>query len=472
MHSLIALALAVLLGAIFGTIHPPFSFLAGLLALPLAYLLALRTQKVFYTGFGFGFGYFFIVMHWIYEPFQIEKDVFGLLAYPAWIAMAAGLALFWLPIFRGVKHGPLVVSATFITMEFLRGHIFTGFPWALVNYALVDTSLAQAASVFGSWGMSFLIGYALLGIAFGKGVWGRVLPMVTIGVLVAIGQFRGAPANFEFAEFKVSLVQANISQAEAFDYSRTDEFIRRQVALSDPQADLVIWPEGAIAYDVSNTNDLANTLSTSLSNTPLLIGSPYFDDGNFYNSAHLIGRGGQVVHRYDKIHLVPFGEYIPFGAHLLKMGILVDTVTRFSMQKGALHDWQAEELPPFNILICYEGIFPQYAQREGAFIALITNDSWFGNQGGPYQHLAAARFRAIESGKPVARVAKTGITAMIDANGALVNSLPLNTAGSILAPIGPRFDSTIYSKLSDWPLIFAVFMIFAWTWYRHRLVKT
>ena len=135
------------------------------------------------------------------------------------------------------------------------------------------------------------------------------------------------------------------------------------------------------------------------------------------------------------------------------MGIATQTITRFSMSKGTENSWPDTNLPMMNILICYEGIFPQYSRRDGALIVLITNDSWFGNSGGPMQHLIFARFRAMENGRPLVRSARTGISAIIDARGNIIKEVPLNTAGVVTAKIGPRYSDTIYRKFGDWPLL-------------------
>ncbi len=450
---------AVCCGLLLGTIHPPYNLsYIGVFGLPLSYWLAQYSDRPKLVGYGLGFGYFFLTMSWITSPFQVEKDIFGWMAYPAWILMAAGLALFWLPAFALYRRGVLIIAATFIALELLRGWIFTGFPWALIGYGFIDTPIAMSSAFIGAYGLSAALVFAMLAIFGPTKIHLRGIGVVVIGFLMLPHFLRNDPDIIENANFKVTLVQANITQAESFDASRAEEFLNAQIDMSQGDADLVVWPEGATRYSPSYDPSLISTITQKMNGQGFLFGAIHFDDfGRFYNAAYLVDENGKNIYRYDKQHLVPFGEYIPFGNAIAKLGIATQTLTRFSMSKGSLYPWPDSQFPKFNILICYEGIFPKYAQREGGFIALITNDSWFGNGGGPVQHLVAARFRAIESGKPLVRSAKTGISAFVSAKGELISHVPLNTKGAITSAIGPRYDGTIYSKIRNWPLYIFLF---------------
>ena len=446
-------ALAVLCGLWLGLIQAPYNLpYLGIFGFVAAHHLVRKFAQPYRVGYGFGLGYFLLTMTWIRSPFAVQGDLYGWMAWPAWVLMAAGLALFWLPIFRFQKHGAWAVAASFGAMELLRGWIFTGLPWALIAYGFVDQSLSSIAFYIGAYGLSVAIVFVVLGL-FGPFDRKSIIGAIVVVLLSAISFGRSGFQLIDTdADFRVTAVQANITQAEAFDDSRANEFVHLQTEMSKQETDLVIWPEGAIRYALDPYSGLAENIASAVGH-PLLIGAVHYDDdGRYYNSAHLIGADGQEIYRYDKQHLVPFGEYIPFGEQLRKLGIATQTITQFSMSKGIEAPWPKTTLPKMNILICYEGIFPKYAQRDGAFIALITNDSWFGNFGGPSQHLAAARYRAIESGKPVVRAAKTGISAIIDADGKISQAIPLNTRGVVTAKIGPRYESTVYAKLREWPL--------------------
>ena len=206
---------------------------------------------------------------------------------------------------------------------------------------------------------------------------------------------------------------------------------------------------------------------------PLITGIQRLDGSRFYNSLVTLDAGGQVTGLYDKFHLVPFGEYIPWGDQMARFGI-----SAFAAQQGNGYSsgpgpqvMQIEGLPAFQPLICYEAIFPQHLRgldsRPG-WLLQITNDSWFGQFSGPYQHLAQARLRALQSGLPLIRVANTGVSAVIDARGGLRDTLGLGEMGVIDAPLPGALPATPWIRWGDWPVVLLMAALLAGCAIRRR----
>jgi apolipoprotein N-acyltransferase len=220
--------------------------------------------------------------------------------------------------------------------------------------------------------------------------------------------------------------------------------------------DLIVWPETAVPFLLSDSGGFFAALAHRSGGVPVAFGIQREDGLRFFNSLAAIDADAQVTAVYDKWHLVPFGEYIPFGDVMATFGIAA-----FAAQQGngyspgpgtvVLDLGKAGRVLP---LICYEAVFPQDLRVKGDrpdWILQITNDSWFGNIAGPYQHLAQARLRAIEQGLPLLRSANTGVTAVIDAKGRILDSLPLNTEGILDTAVPPALPPTLYSRTGDLP---------------------
>ncbi len=263
-------------------------------------------------------------------------------------------------------------------------------------------------------------------------------------------------------DITVRLIQPNAPQHQKWDQKYALDFVYRQLDLTraapDPaKLDLIVWPETAVPYRLRDTNRLVQAMVKASGGTPILFGAQRDEGLRFFNSLAVTTPDGTVTPVYDKHHLVPFGEYVPFGDRLAEFGI-----TAFAAQLGqgysagpsarVLDLGAAGKVLP---LICYEAVFPQDVRampERPDWILHATNDAWFGNFSGPQQHLVQARFRAIEFGLPVVRVANTGVSAMIDAFGNIRKSLPLNTSGSMDANIPAARDATPYSRHGDLPL--------------------
>ncbi|WP_373357093.1 apolipoprotein N-acyltransferase [Pseudoroseicyclus sp. CXY001] len=423
-------------------------------------------------GLALGFGYFAVAMHWIVHPFLVEPEIYGWIAPFGLFFMALGGALFWaVGIWaarlaapgagRWTRLGAL--AGGLALAELARSFLFTGLPWALLGHIWAGTPLAQIAAVVGPHALTLLtLGLAALlaGLLPGRRPWLAALPALALGIAWPILDPRNpAPADGPL----IRIVQPNAPQAEK--WRQPEVFYRRLLALSAGGADspspaLVVWPETAMPWWLEDSANLLPEMAEAARGAPLVTGILHADGRRFYNSLIALTPAGEVTSLYDKAHLVPFGEYMPFGELLGRFGLhglAAGEGGGFSAGPGA----RAITLPAFGEvlpLICYEGIFAEEvragiraAPERPRALLLVTNDAWFGPGAGPKQHLAQARLRAIETGLPMIRAANTGISAMIDARGRVTASLPLGVTGALDAALPEARPSTIYMALGDFP---------------------
>lgn len=465
-------------------------------------------------GWTFGFGYFLAGLYWIGFAFLVEADIFAWLLPFAVVLLPAGLALFTAlscvlaAAFWSSGAARIFALATAIAVgEWLRGHVLSGFPWNLYGYALAFTDpLAQSASIFGLYGLTFLTVLIFAAPAAaataeegtGAGAW--LVPSLAaaiLPVLAVYGLWRlpGGPQP-EVAGVHLRIIQPNIAQDQKWlpenrsailaEYlSMTDEATSPEVSgVSDVSH--VIWPESALPFLLSeNAEALAAIAALLPDNVTLITGAvrrtpPDPDNGEpngrAFNSVHVIDGTGAIVATYDKAHLVPFGEFLPLQGFLERIGLQQLTRLRGGFAAGpAARTLPLQGAPPVAPLICYEIIFPgsavDRADRPGWMLNL-TNDAWFGNSSGPRQHLHQARLRAVEEGLPVVRAANTGISAVIDPYGRIVARLPLNRRGIIDSGLPEALPPTVFSRYGN--RLFAAMMIvgfvagFAGRWHDRR----
>ena len=459
-----------LLGVIAGLGQAPYDlWLATVLALGAVFVLYPAGRSPRQSAFhiwAFGFGYFGFSLRWIVEPFLVDIARYGWMAPFALFLMAAGAALFWaLAGWLASRLAPrslAMFGLMLVGAEVLRSLILTGFPWALLGHVWVTTGLAQVAAFGGPHLLSLLTvlsGWAVAAL-LGQG---RVLGLVTLGLLLALSfVMRPGPAAQLADDLPVvRLVQPNAPQDQKWDPAYRDVFLNRMIRLSaeGDVPDLVVWPETSVPYLLNYIEDDLSLFSNATRGAPLVFGIQRRDQqARAFNSLVVMEPGGAVQSVYDKRHLVPFGEYIP-GAQLLGQigmsGLAGNLGTGFT--PGATPG--PVEIPgigPAVPLICYEGIFAEeitYGDTRARMLLLITNDAWFGQAAGPYQHLAQARLRAIEQGLPMVRVANTGISAMIDPKGRITASMPLGAEGAIDVPLPPAQGATPYSRWGDLPAL-------------------
>lgn len=416
-----------------------------------------------------GGGYFAVALAWIVEPFLIEPEVYGWMAPFAVFFLSFGLALFWAVAALAVKgRYPLIgLTLGLALAEMARGYVLTGFPWAMVGHVWIGAPPAQLAALLGPSGLTLftllvaaglaalrpvpvLGGLALFGMAFGFGLWREGQPQPDARAAV------------------VRLVQPNAEQGLKWDPEQARLFFERQLdfTAAGVRPDVTIWPETAVPYLLEDYPEVGVRIAEAGRGSPVAVGVQRLDGWQFWNSLAVIGPEGVPVARYDKHHLVPFGEYIPFGDALYDMFGLV----AFAAQQG---NGYSPGLGPGVLdfggtvgkavpVICYEAIFPQIlraAPERADWILQITNDAWFGTWSGPFQHMAQARLRAIEQGLPLVRVANTGVTAVVDARGAVVDSLPFGTAGYLDARLPGALPPTPYARWGEAPVLTLIFAL-------------
>ena len=423
-------------------------------------------QGAFY-GWLLGTSYFAVAMVWIYEPFQIDAERYAWMAPFAVVGLAAGLALFLAAAFAvATKWGRgaarvLVLIAALSLAEFGRAYLLTGLPWAAFAQFWIDTPVAQMLPLIGPQGVAVLtlIAFLPLGLLSLRPAL-AVLLLAATALCVALVP---SPPAVEMTGKIIRLVQPNAPQDEKWHPDLRWSFVQRQVEYTSApgDVDLIVWPETAVPLMLHYAEDVLTQISAAAGQTPLFLGIQRREAGQYFNSAILLEEGGAPSQIYDKAHLVPFGEYVPAGNLMARFGI-----HGFASQAGAGYAAgpgpQVIDLPIGKALplICYEAVFPQdvnAAPERADVLIQITNDAWFGTYSGPFQHLVQARMRALEQGLPMVRVANTGISAMIDPYGRIVDSLPLGVAGYIDVALPAPLAPTLYARTGDiWVFLFCI----------------
>lgn len=413
-----------------------------------------------------GAGHFVAALSWIVSPFLVEPEVYGWMAPFALLLMAAGLALFWAVAgwisgrLAGRGRRAFAFAATLAGLEALRGVVFTGFPWALPGHVWIDTPVAQLAALLGANGLTLLtLVLAALPVAFGrKGVAMAVLLFVAAygGGLLRLAAPDPAAPGLTFR-----LVQPNAEQHLKWDPEQAERLYRLQTDYTAalPRPDLVIWPETALPYLYSRGGNAAQGVAAAAQGVPVALGVQRLEGEAAFNSVAVIGAGGAELALYDKAHLVPFGEYMPFGDWLFQWFGLRAFAAREGFGYAAGPGPEVLDLGRLGRvlpMICYEAVFAAGTRVAGArpdWLLQVTNDAWFGTLTGPFQHAAQARLRAVEQGLPLVRVANTGVTQMVDAHGRVTHALAFGVAGWLDAPLPASLPPTLYSRLGEGPFL-------------------
>lgn len=489
------LALAVLLGILAAGALPPLHLIPLLIPafVGLIWLLdgAATRSTAFGLGWAFGAGYFLAGLYWVGIAMTVDFAAFWWFLPIAVGGLSIGLALFiglatltaWSLGWRG--SGRIFwLAATWLTAEWLRSWVLTGFPWNLIGsvWSFSDIML-QPAALGGVWLLSALTLLAAMAPATltdgGRGgdEDGRRHSRVTLAaygllLLAAAGgalRLGSAPPPGEPAvpDLRLRIVQPNIAQETKWQRELRLQHLRDQATLSMAPGweDIthVIWPETAVPFLLDRDSDLLAELGQlARPETVFLFGAPVRDGGEedrgdpdslVYNSVLALRQSGQLAARYDKFHLVPFGEYVPFRG-LLDMAKVTAGRRDFTPGPG-LRTLQLPGLPTVGPLVCYEVIFSGrvVAEERPNWLLNLTNDAWFGTSSGPYQHFAAARLRAVEEGLPLVRAANTGISAVVDPYGRTVARLGLNAKGTVDAALPEPLPATPYATLGRWILL-------------------
>jgi apolipoprotein N-acyltransferase len=478
------LVCAFMLGAFSATAFAPIGFFPALL-LGLAGLALLldgaaerphRWRAVAITGWAFAFGQFLIGLHWIVYPFMVDPGDHLWQLPLALTLLPAGLGLFGalgvLPALLAPGPGMarlLLLAMGYSVAEWLRGHVLTGFPWNLPAYGWgASLAVMQGGALFGAYGLSFLT--ILFGVSLAALTRRRpALPLAMLLLFAGLwgfGTLRLTRPAAMVPGVTLRLVQPDVPQTEMHGRFINRNWQRLLKLSNRPgHPTHIIWPESAAAFPLARVPVALEQIGhLTAGGAVLLTGAVRLDDqGHGFNSLYFFGPHGAPLGVYDKSHLVPFGEYVPFAPLLRRLGITKLTEGELGFTPGdGLHRYAVPGAPAVTPLICYEAIFPgavtAKAGRPG-WLVNITDDSWFGPWAGPAQHLLTARMRAIEEGLPMARAANTGISAMIDARGRIVGKLGLNQLGIVDAPLPEALNPTPYARFGDG--IFLVFLIMA-----------
>lgn len=460
----------------------------------------MRARAAAVTGWWFGFGYFLFGLFWIGEAFLVEAETFGWLLPFAVTLMPAGLALFWgaataaaAQFWRPGVERVLVLALALALSEWLRGHILTGFPWNVLGYALTwPLVLMQGAGLVGIYGLTLLavpvfatpLVAAVSWQRAPRGLGRRLAPvlLMTLLPLLALGgygAYRLAIAPTGTVDgITLRIVQPSIPQRDKWRPEKQSEVFTQHLDLTrlngkGERDDLrgithVVWPEAAMPFLPLEHPEALSSIATLLPDgvslvTGALRREPASGDATSgwraYNSLMVLDGDGRLAGVYDKTHLVPFGEYLPWQSLLESIGLKQLTKLRggFSVGPEPRPLLDVPGLPPVGGLICYEAIFPGVGAASAArprVLINVTNDGWFGNTSGPRQHFHQARVRAVEEGLPLVRAANNGISAVIDSSGRVMGSIGMNDRASLDSPLPEAATAPIYVSIGDG--IFAV----------------
>ncbi len=480
---------ALVLGAVAAAALPPYHVLPLLWPAFTGLLWLLdgvrRGRTAFFVAWSFATGYFAAGIYWVGIAFLVDAQRFGAIMPFAVTGLAAGLGLVhglavlavWRTGWRGMAR-VLALAAAWLVAEWLRTWLFSGFPWNPIGSVWTFSAVPlQLAAVTGVWGLSWITVIAAAAPAVAAetpsgpalGRWAALLGALVLLAVVGLGgAWRLAmapPAGSDVvADIRLRLVQPNIDQRTKWLPGRRMQHVNEQIELSrSPGYEAIthlIWAETAVPYILVNEPKLREIIATVVPEQGLLLTGALRGDRSsgelrLWNSLHALDRQGTILATYDKQHLVPFGEYNPlkgaFGMSKLTQGDV-----GFSPGEGPFR-LDLPGLPRLAALICYEVIFPGQVtdpDARPAWLLNVTNDAWFGDSTGPYQHLASARLRAVEEGLPLVRAANGGISAVIDGHGRILARLGLNERGVLDVPLPrPAANITPYAWLGNWVVL-------------------
>lgn len=455
----------------------------------------LFVRTAFATGWSFSFGQFLGGLYWVTQGIVVFSDQLFWFVPIVLFILPGGLALFpatalalykWIARRYGASRTAslIIFALLWVTAEWLRGHVLSGFPWNLMATIWGDSpGVLQTVSLVGAYGLSLLTVFWLIMPASLVGPTSDpdrrhaavavIAAMISFVALGLWGGHRLATAVVSYVPgVQLRILQPNIPQQEKWARDKREANLQLHLTMQTaetapgaPPITHVIWPETSASFFLDRSpRELSLIAKATPAKGLTLVGTPRRSSGEeiqLWNSLQAVDDDGEIVATYDKTHLVPLGEYVPLRG-ILPFAKAVYGETDYSAGTGpvTLH---LPGLPPVSPLICYESIFPGAVvnrQDPAAWLLNITNDAWFGTSTGPYQHLLAARLRAIEEGLPLVRSAASGISAVIDPWGRVLASLPLVTRGSIDSGLPQPAAPTIYARLADVSLL-ALFAVFA-----------
>jgi len=471
---------AFLAGALAALAMPPLYWLPlaviGMVGFVWLWETSPGPRSALLRGWAWGIGHFAVGSYWILEAFSVPPAQYELLGppivaglsvilgfFPGIAAAAARWAVLRWPALAGRYRRLLLLAIAWAAAEWLRGHVFTGYPWNPLGHVWAFAPpLVQGAALFGVYGLG---AFTFLVLAAPTAGWRASLGAVVVAVgagLAGLAVMAPAGESGSPPGPLVRIVQPNIPQSEKWRPDTRARQLTRLVEMSRrdgfDRLAAVIWPETAPPFIVEPGSPALEIMAAAVPPQGYLLtgaarGTGRRDDG-VWNSLLVIDRAGAIVAHYDKVHLVPLGEYIPFHKQLAPVSGFIG---RGSFEVGEQRATLAlPELPSFSPVICYEVIFPAAVTGPGErprWLLNVTNDAWFGLSSGPHQHLASARLRAVEEGLPMIRAANTGISVVIDAYGRTLAALDMMQEGILDHPIPPARAPTPYGRWGDGTLL-------------------
>jgi apolipoprotein N-acyltransferase len=494
--SLPKILLAIVSGLMLTLSFPPFdlSFLAWFALIPLFKCLEDQPpRQAFRLGFIAGAVHYLSLVYWIvvvlgrYGNLHIVLSTILCVLLCLYMALYVAIFSFFIPFLRASRLFLLLTGSLWVGLEYIRTMFLTGFPWCLLGYTQYrNLGVIQIADIFGVYGLSLLIVlvngliYCVISRLFNKDArsvkgnflkWEAAIIVLMTIISLAYGYYRlaGRQHDTQGKSVRAVVIQGNIDQSLKWDPAYQAETVavyqRLTRSANDFRPELIVWPETSVPFFFQDGDTLSEKVASSAkgSGSALIFGSPAYrqtgDTVNYYNRAYLISAGNNTLKYYDKVHLVPFGEYVPLKKLLSFINRLVPAAGDFAQGDEIVtlrHDGMA-----IGVLICFEAIFPEIARahaRNGANILVnMTNDAWFGKTSAPYQHLAMSVFRAVENRMPMIRAANTGFSAFIGPEGRIINRGNLFTKEVLKASLDISVQPlSFYARFGD---IFALSLL-------------
>ncbi len=421
---------------------------------------------------GFLYFYFLFGFSWIISAFEFRPELSSfkfitLFGLPLLMLIFVSPSFVIPTIFWDTRVNKILSLASCISIgEFLRGNIFTGFSWNNFSHSLaINENLMQIFSITGQYLATFfliVISQFLLFFWKDRAYFKALIFISLLPVIFLYGSIRIKDNEFIDTSL-IGVVQPNVLQKDKVDNPDEYEILKNLIHLSNKEdANFLIWPESSIPILLQYNPEIIELIVDNLpKESEILIGNITFQADKFRNSALLIDQDKKIRDIYHKVHLVPFGEYMPFHDILSKLPFMKIITGDIGFDSGKEINSIYTKVGNARIAICYEIIFPEEINPNNEKLDLIiniTNDAWFGNSSGPFQHFNSSRFRAIEQGIPVFRSANTGISAIIDPYGRIIDKIELGKKGSIFSPLPKKTLETYYSKVGDF-LFFGVLIL-------------
>ncbi|KAE9538275.1 apolipoprotein N-acyltransferase [Ursidibacter maritimus] len=496
---------AYLIGLISGGIgtlaYSPFDYwvVAFLSAIGLIWVATLAEKRTaLIATFLWAVSYFAIGVNWVHVSMLQFGGVPEIVSYLAVLLLACYLAiyplLFSYLLQRFQWHSPWIIASVFTFAEYFRGIVFTGFPWLQFGYTQIDSPFWGIAPLFGVEGLTFFVmlisGYIVW--IFRKFAKDHQYPTACTAKLVMILLIAFTTKFFSFIEIDkqkepttISLVQGNIEQKMKWDPAHFDFTVQTYSRLIQPllgKSDIIVLPESAIPALEHQIEPLLTQLDqvAQMKQSEIIIGTLYQSQQGLFNSAVVLGNPKEPYSlyksaRYNKHHLVPFGEYVPFGQLLdwmREVFILPINLSQGDFVQAPLLVAQQR----FNMAICYEIIFGHQVQQNqkmhnADYLLTISNDAWFGESQGPWQHFQMTRMRALELGKPLIRATNTGITAFVDHLGKVIAQLPQFEATTLTMKISATKGETLFARLGHWSIFIISGLCLLFGFFKRRKIS-